>query len=188
MKTTMHALLNQQKPAFEAAVDYLQKELSTLRTGRATPVLVEDIPCSAYDSTMEVKGLASITAQDAKTLIIDPWDKALLPNIEKGIRDAGIGLSPVVDGEVIRIVIPPMTEENRKQMAKVAKEKLEEARIKIRSVREGIRDTINKKEKDKEVSEDEKFKLFDELDKLTKEYSDKVGEIGKAKEDEILTV
>ena len=184
----MHPLLSQQKPAFESAIDHLQKELSSLRTGRATPALVEDIPVSAYDSTMEIKGLASLTVQDAKTLVIDPWDKALLPSIEKGIRDAGIGLSPVVDGEIIRIMVPPMTEENRKQMVKVAKEKLEDARIRVRGVREGLRETIQKQEKEKEISEDEKFKLLDELDKLTKEFTDQVGQIGAQKEEEIMTV
>ncbi len=184
----MHALLNQYKPTFEAAIEHLKKDLSTLRTGRATPALVEDIPCSAYDSTMEVKGLASITTSDAKTLVIDPWDKALIQNIEKGIRDAGVGLSPVVDGTVIRIVIPLMTEENRKKMVKIVKEKLEETRIRLRGVREGVRDEVHKMEKEKEVTEDEKFKIFDELDFLTKEYSDRVGGIGEAKEKEIMTI
>ena len=117
----MHALLHQQKPAFESAIDHLQKELGGLRTGRATPALVEDISVSAYDAMMEIKGLASIQTQDAKTLVIDPWDKNLLRNIEKGIRDAGVGLSPVVDGTVIRIVMPAMTEENRKAMVKKMK-------------------------------------------------------------------
>lgn len=184
----MHAVLNQKKPAFDAAIDHLHKELASLRTGRATPVLVEDIPVSAYDATMEIKGLASIQSQDAKTLIIDPWDKGLLKNIEKAIRDAGIGLSPVVDGELIRIVMPPMTEENRKSMVKKMKEFLEEARIRIRQVREDGREQVNKMEKEKEISEDEKFKLFDELDKMTKEYNEQIDEIGKNKEQEIMTV
>jgi ribosome recycling factor len=184
----MHAILNQKKPSFEAAIDYLHKELAALRTGRATPALVEDIPVSAYDSTMEVKGLASISSQDAKTLLIDPWDKGLLKNIEKGIRDAGVGLSPVVDGTVIRIMMPPMTEENRKNMVKKMGEFIEESRIKIRQVREDTREHVLKMEKEKEVSEDEKFKLFDEIDKLTKEYNDRIEEIGKTKETEIMTV
>lgn len=184
----MHAVLNQKKPAFEAAIEHFQKELGALRTGRATPALVEDIPVSAYDATMEIKGLASIQAQDAKTLVIDPWDKGLLKNIEKGIRDAGVGLSPVVDGTAIRIVMPPMTEDNRKNMVKKMREFFEDARIRVRQVREDAREQVVKMEKEKEISEDEKFKLFDEIDKMTKEYNDQIEEIGKRKEIEIMTV
>jgi ribosome recycling factor len=184
----MHALLSRKKPDFEAAIDHLQKELGGLRTGRATPALVEDISVSAYDAMMEIKGLASIQSQDAKTLIIDPWDKGLLRNIEKGIRDAGVGLSPVVDGTVIRIVMPSMTEENRKVMVKKMKEFLEEARIALRQVREDARDAAGKMEKDKEISEDEKFKLIDEIDKMTKEFNERIDQIGEKKEVEIMTV
>lgn len=184
----MHAVLNQKKPAFDAAVDHFHRELGALRTGRATPALVEDIPVSAYDAMMEIKGLASIQAQDSKTLVIDPWDKGLLKNIEKGIRDAGVGLNPVVDGTVIRIVMPPMTEDNRKSMVKKMKEYLEDTRIRVRQVREDARDQVSKMEKEKELSEDEKFKLFDEIDKMTKEYNDQIEEIGKKKEEEIMTI
>ena len=184
----MHALLSQKKPAFESAIDHLQKELGGLRTGRATPALVEDIAVSAYDAMMEIKGLASIQVQDSKTLIIDPWDKGLLRNIEKGIRDAGVGLSPVVDGTVIRIVMPSMTEDSRKVMVKKMKEYLEDARIALRQVREETRDQATKMEKEKEISEDEKFKLVDEIDKMTKEFNARVDEIGEKKEEEIMTV
>lgn len=184
----MHALLSQKKPVFESVIDHLQKELAGLRTGRATPALVEDISVSAYDAMMEIKGLASIQVQDAKTLIIDPWDKSLLRNIEKGIRDAGVGLSPVVDGTVIRIVMPSMTEDNRKTMVKKMREYLEDTRIALRQVREEARDAAGKMEKDKQISEDEKFKLLDEIDKMTKEFNDQIDTIGEKKEEEIMTV
>ncbi|MBI5794284.1 ribosome recycling factor [Candidatus Uhrbacteria bacterium] len=184
----MHAILVEKKPAFEAALLHLQKELGQLRTGRATPALVENISVSAYDATMEIKGLASISTADAKTIVIDPWDKSLLKNIEKGIRDAGVGLSPVVDSTVIRILMPQMTEDNRKAMVKKMKEFLEETRVSLRQVREEIRGEVVDMEKNKAVSEDEKFKLFDEVDKMTKEYIDKVEETGDTKEKEIMTV
>ena len=184
----MHAVLNQRKPAFDAAIDHLHKELGSLRTGRATPALVEDIPVNAYDAMMEIKGLASIQIQDAKTLVIDPWDKGLIRNIEKGIRDASVGLSPVADGTVIRIMMPPMTEDNRKSMVKKSKEFLEDARIRTRQVREEAREQVLKMEKEKEISEDDKYKLFDEIDKMTKEYNDSIERIGKHKEAEIMTV
>ncbi|MEK7615516.1 MAG: ribosome recycling factor [Patescibacteria group bacterium] len=184
----MHVYLSGKKAAFQIALDHLQKEFSALRTGRATPALVEDIPVHAYDSTMELKGLSSITIPDAKTILIEPWDKALLQNIEKGIRDAGIGLSPVTDGSVIRVMIPSMTEETRKQIVKLLKEKVEDTRIRIRAVREEVRTEILQKEKDKDFSEDEKFKLFDELDKLTKEFNEEITSMATRKEDEIMTV
>jgi ribosome recycling factor len=184
----MHTFLTTKKPDFQATLDHFQKELSALRTGRATPALVEDIPVSAYDSTMEIKGLASITISDARTLVVEPWDKSLIQNIEKGIRDVGVGLSPVVDGQVIRIIIPQMTQENRKQIVKVMKEKLEDTRIALRSVREDLREAIIKKEKEKEFSEDEKFKIFDELDALTKEFTDLVSQMAQRKEEEIMTI
>ena len=184
----MHPLLNKKRPDFESAIDHLQKELGGFRTGRATPALVEDISVSAYDAVMEIKGLASIQTQDAKTLIIDPWDKNLLRNIEKGIRDAGVGLSPVVDGTVIRIAMPSMTEENRKAMVKKMKEFLEDARIALRQTREDAREEAVKMEKDKLISEDEKFKLVDEIDKMTKEFNERIDVIGEKKEDEIMTV
>lgn len=184
----MHTYLTSKKSLFDSAIQHLQKEFGSLRTGRATPALVEDIPVSAYGSTMEIKGLASINTPDSKSLIIEPWDKGLLQNIEKGIRDAGIGLNPVVDGQVIRVMVPQMTEESRKKIVKLMKEMMEETRIRLRAAREDIREETLKKEKEKEFTEDEKFKLFDELDKLTKEFTDEVGEMGERKEEEIMTV
>jgi ribosome recycling factor len=120
--------------------------------------------------------------------VIDPWDKSLLPSIEKGIRNSGVGLNPVVDGTIVRISMPQMTEENRKQMVKIMKEKMEEARVKVRHVREEVREQANEMEKEKAISEDEKFKMLDELDKLTKTYNDRVLTIGEAKEEEIMTI
>lgn len=184
----MHTFLTTKKSAFQATIDHFQKELSSLRTGRATPALVEDITVAAYDSMMEIKGLASINIPDARTIVIDPWDKSLIHSIEKGIRDAGIGLSPVVDGQIIRVMIPLMNEENRRQIVKVMKEKLEEARISLRGVREDVREEALQKEKAKEFSEDEKFKVLDELDKLTKEFTDTLTEMAERKEAEIMTV
>lgn len=184
----MHAFLIQQKPHFVLCLDHLQKELSGLRTGRATPSLVENIEVSAYGSNMEIKGLASISILDSKTLAIEPWDKGLVSAIEKAIRDSQIGLSPVSDGGVLRLNMPMMTEENRMKMVKVMKEKMEEAKISIRAVREKTREQIMEKEKNKEMSEDEKFKLLDELEKLTKEYTDEIHQMGEKKEQEILTV
>lgn len=184
----MHIFLSANKPQFDTVLDHLHKELGTLRTGRATPQLVEDVRVNAYDSIMELKGLASIAIQDAKTIIIEPWDKGLIQAIEKAIRDSGTGLSPATDGGVIRIMLPSMTEENRLKLVKLMKEKIEDSRIALRGVREGVRDEILEKEKNKDMSEDEKFKLLDELEKLTKEFNEQISAMAEKKEDEIMTV
>jgi ribosome recycling factor len=184
----MHPFLEGKKKDFQASIDHFKKELSSLRTGTATPALIEDIKVMAYDSQMDVKGVASIKVMDPKTMLVEPWDKQLLQTIEKAIRDADIGISPSVDGPAIRINIPPMTEENRLQIVKKVKEKMEDARVGIRSVRETLRDEANKMEKEKEISEDEKFKILDEIDKATKEYTQEIDTIASVKEKEIMTV
>ena len=138
----MHSYLTSKKELFQDALEQLRKEFGSLRTGRATPALVENIPVSAYGSTMEIKGLASISTPDSKAIVIDPWDKGLIQNIEKGIRDAGIGLNPAVDGQVIRVMIPQMTEENRRKIVKIMREMIEETRIRLRGVREEIREEV----------------------------------------------
>ena len=184
----MHALLTQQQPDFEEAIEFLQKELSQMRTGRATPVLVESIQINAYGSLMELKGVASITTQDAKTLAIEPWDKSLLKAIETAIQKADIGIQPVVSGDMIRLSMPQITEESRKQLVKRMKEYLEETRVRMRAVREKARESITKMEKEKEITEDDKFKLFEDLDKLTREYTERVDQLGAEKEKEVMTI
>lgn len=184
----MHQKLLQHKPSFEAALDHLKTELGQIRTGRATPALVEGLIVEAYDSLMEMKGVASISVSDAKTLVIEPWDKNLLKAIEKAVQESPLGINPVVDGKAVRLSMPSMTEETRKNLAKTMREKLEEARVAARGAREKVRNEIVGAEKNSELTEDEKFKLLEELDKLTKEYVDKIEALGKQKEEEIMTV
>ena len=184
----MHPILTDRKPEYESMLDHLQGELNQLRTGRASPALVENVPVEAYGSIMNVKGLASISVPDAKTLVIDPWDKGVLKPIEKALQQAGLGMSPVVDGKIIRLVMPQMNEENRREMVKMMKEKIEEARVGVRSVREKTRERVGKMEKDKEIGEDDKYKLWEELDRMTKDYVGKVDQMGEDKEKEIMTI
>jgi ribosome recycling factor len=184
----MHPFVSQQKPSYQAVVDHLQNELAGLRTGRASPQLVENVKVEAYGSPMELKGVASIKIQDAKTLLIEPWDKSLLQAIEKAIREADLGVNPAVDGSAIRIVLPQMTEETRKKLVKTMKEKCEDCRVALRKVREEAREAIGKQEKEEGLSEDDKFKILDEIDKLTKEFNELVEQISEAKEKEIMTV
>lgn len=184
----MHPFVQSKKAEFQAAIDHLQTELASLRTGRASPQLVENVRVEAYGSNMDLKSMASINVQDSKTLVVEPWDKSLLQAIEKAIRDADIGISPAVDGQIIRINLPSMTEETRKKLVKIMKEKCEEARISLRGVREACRDAVMKMEKDKEIALDVKFKILEELDKTTKEFTELVESIGEQKEEEIMTV
>jgi ribosome recycling factor len=184
----MHPFLSQQQSPFQAALEHLHKEFGALRTGRATPALVENVKISAYDSVMELKSVASINVQDAKTILVEPWDKSLIQAIEKGIRDADLGVSPVVDKQTVRVTLPSMTEENRKQLVKIVKEKSEEARIAVRGARENVREAVLKMEKDKAIGEDDKFKMLDELDQLTRDFNQKIEDLAQKKEVEIMTV
>ncbi|HYE59563.1 MAG TPA: ribosome recycling factor [Candidatus Kapabacteria bacterium] len=181
-------IVDQHKEEFVAAIDYLKRDISSLRTGRATPALVEDISVEAYGTRQPLKTLVSISVLDAKTLAIEPWDKSIMQAVEVSIRKSDIGINPVNDGKVIRLSLPELSSERRQELIKVLSQKLEQARISLRKIREDVKRAIEQAEKNKEVSEDEKFNQVAELDKLVKEYNDKVKVIGDEKEKEINTI
>jgi ribosome recycling factor len=184
----MMNIVQQHKEQFDKSIEHLRQEISSLRTGRATPALVEDIPIEAYGTKQPLKAVASISVADAKTIVVDPWDKSLLQTVETGLRNSDVGISPVNDGTVLRLPLPELTTERRQELIKVLHTKLEQARIAVRKIREEVRAQIDKSEKEKEISEDEKFTLQDELDKkIVKEYNDKIKTIGEEKEKEIMT-
>ena len=164
----------------------LKSELSALRIGRATPAMVEDIKVDYYGQSMRVKELASITAPEPRMLVIQPWDKGATEAISGAIRKSEIGLNPVVDGQTIRLNIPSLTEERRKEFIKLLKQKTEDAHVKIRHAREEIWDKIQKMEKAGEIREDDKFRGKDELQKMVDEYNGKMGELEKKKEQELM--
>lgn len=184
----MPNIISEHNEEFEKVIAHFKTELGGLRTGRATPALVENIPVEAYGSKMGIKGLASIHIPDSKTIVVDPWDKNVIKDIEKAIRESNIGLSPVVDKSVIRLTMPPMTEENRKDMVKIVKQKMEQARTGIRGVREKIKEKIVKAEEDGEIREDERYRLIEELDKKIAELNKEIEKIAQEKEKEIMTV
>lgn len=169
-------------------MDFLQKELGGFKTGRASAALVENIEVEAYGSKMPLKGAGSITIPDAKTIYIEIWDKTLTKAIEKSISESGIGLNPVSDGKGLRIVLPQLTEERRRDLIKVMKEKLEEAKMGIRRVRDDAKSKIVAEEKDKKISEDEKFRLEKELDKMSGDFNEQIKKMGEEKEKEIMTI
>ena len=173
------------KSDFNKALDFLHQDVSGLRTGRASSVMVESIIVEAYGSHQPVKAVASIIIQDAKTIVLEPWDKSILANVEKGVRDSGLGFNPVNDGRMIRLNLPELTSERRQELIKVLHQKLESARIAIRKVREDARGLIIVEEESGGMGEDQKFKLLEELDETVKEYNEKIKEMGDKKEEEI---
>ncbi len=180
--------IDQNRAEFEHAIEFFKKDLTTLRTGRASAALVEDIRVEAYGQSMDLKSVASITTPDAKTIQIEPWDKGVVKDIEKALIEASLGMAPNVAGTVIRLILPPMTEETRRNLVKVLGQKLENARISIRNIRETVKTRIADDEKNKRISEDEKRRELERLDKVVSEWNGKVEAIAKEKEQEILTV
>jgi len=176
------------KPDFQKALDRLDNDLKGLRSGRANAAIVEDIRVEAYGSTMELKGVAAISIPDAKTIQIEPWDKGLVKDVEKALINANLGMSPNTAGTVIRLNLPQMTEETRKETVKAVHQKGEQAKITIRNVRETVRETLAKDEKAHVISEDEKFRLQEQLDKVVKEYNEKVDKFIAEKEEEVMTI
>jgi ribosome recycling factor len=180
--------LSDYKEQFNKVIDFLKKELGGIKTGRASAALVENVEVEAYGSKMPLKGTASIAIPDAKTIYIEPWDKTLAKAIEKAISESGVGLNPVSDGKGLRIVLPQLTEERRKDLIKVMKEKLEEAKMGIRRVRDEVKSKIVAEEKDGKISEDEKYRLQEELDKVSADFNEQIKKIGEEKEKEIMTI
>jgi ribosome recycling factor len=181
-------ILATHQPEFQKVIDYLKNDISQLRTGRATPALVENVTVEAYGAKQALVGLASITTPDARNILVEPWDKSVLKDIEKAILETKLGLNPVVQGQQIRITLPALTEEGRKNLIKVLNEKLENARIGVRKVRDEAKADIVKAEKDKEIGEDEKYKLLEQLDKAAAGWNERIKNIGEEKETEIMTI
>lgn len=179
------SFLAEAKPQFEKAIEHLRQELSALRTGRAHPALVEGIQVEMYGMLQPIKALAAISVPDAKTLQIDPWDGSAVQAIESAIMKSDIGINPNVDGKTIRLVMPMMTDENRQRMVKLMKEKLEEARIAVRKVREDVKKKIEKQEG---VSKDVQKSDLEDLEKTVKELNAEIDTIGKEKEEQIMTI
>jgi len=181
-------IINNLKPSLEKTISYLKEELAGLQAGRATPSLLENLEVEVYGQKMPLKQLAAIQTPEPRLIMVRPWDKSILSEIEKAIGQSKLGLSPVVDGDVIRLRVPPLSEERRKELAKILNEKVEECRISIRRQREEAWRKIQDLEHEKEITEDDKFKAKDELQKIIDEYNGKIEEIRKKKEEEITKV
>lgn len=174
----------------QEVLDMVVTDIDTIRTGRATPGLIEELEIAVYGGQQKLKinELATISSPDAETLIIDPWDKSIIGDIKQGILAANIGFNPSVDGEIIRISLPPLTTEDREKYVKLLSTKLESGRVMIRQVRTDAMRGIKKDFENKELSEDEKFNQEKKLQEITDEFVGKIDENGKRKEVELLQV
>jgi ribosome recycling factor len=181
-------LVNQREPEFAKAVEHLKSELATLRTGRASAGLVENLMVEAYGTMSPLLTMAQITVPEPRLITIQPYDKSLLKDIEKAIQTSSLGINPVNDGNLIRLAIPAMTEERRKDLVKVVSQMSEKTRVAIRNVREEIVKELQKLEKDGKISEDEKISAKDDLQKLVDKYNEEVKKLADAKEKEVLTI
>ena len=172
----------------QKAVDALTRDLASIRTGRASPALVEHIKADYHGVLTPINQMASISIPEAKMILIQPWDRSSIRSIEKAILTSDLGLNPTSDSNVIRIPIPPLTEERRKELTRAVHKRLEDARIAIRNLRrEGI-EKLRQLEKNKEISQDQYTRASEQLQKLTDNFIDKVNDIGQAKETEIMEV
>lgn len=170
------------------SVENLQKELASLRAGRANPALLAKVQVDYYGVPTPLNQVANISAPEARLLLVQPWDKSSLPQIEKAILKSDLGLVPSSDGTVVRITIPPLTEERRKEITKVARKKAEEARVAVRNIRREANDEAKAREKEKGGSEDETRRTLDEVQKMTDRFIKRVEEILAVKEQEIMEV
>ena len=178
-------IVNNIKPELDKVINFLEKEMAKIRTGRATPALVEDIVVDCFGQKFPLKQLAAISIPEAKQILIQPWDKSYIEGIVSSLQKTGIGASPIVDKEAIRINLPVLTDDYRKDLIRIVSEKQEEAKRTVRRWREQAWAEIQEKTKTSEIREDDKFRAKDELQDLVDEYNKKIETIGEKKKQEI---
>lgn len=181
-------ILSNTEDKMRKAAEGLKKELATIRTGRATPALIEHIKVDYAGVPTPINQLAGISAPDARLLVIQPWDKSIIRNIDKAILTSDLGLTPVSDGNVIRINVPPLSEERRQELIKVVHRRMEERRVVIRNLRHDAMDELRDLEKSKEISQDEHKRLLTQLQKLTEGCIAAAEQVGRDKETELTQV
>ncbi len=181
-------LIEKKIPEFQKAIEHLKSELASLRTGRANASLVEHIEVDSYGTRTPILHLAQITVPEPRMIAIQPYDKGMLKEVEKAIQSSNLGINPINDGNYIRVVIPQMTEERRKEVVKMASQMSEKARVAVRNVREEIWKEIQRLEKDGKISEDDKIAGKEELQEVVDKFNEEVKKIAEAKEKEVMTI
>lgn len=172
----------------EKALEAMRREFSGVRTGKASPALLDIVRVDAYGSKMPLNQVATVSAPEPRMLIVQPWDKGLVAPVEKAIRNAELGLNPATDGGVIRVPIPALNEERRREMVRMLHKLAEEGRVAVRHARQEANKTLKQQQSDGEMSEDDARRQMDEVQKLTDEYIGKIDHLLKAKEEEVMEV
>lgn len=184
----MQTVVSDLEARMQAAVDLLSREFAGIRTGRANTALLDAVRVEAYGAVTPINQMASLSVPDPRTLVIQPWDASQIAAIEKAILKSDLGLTPSSDGKVVRLTMPTLTEERRKQLAKTVGKLAEEARVAIRNIRRDANDRLKALAKDKKVSQDEERRGHDQIQKITDRLVAKVDEVAKKKEQEILAL
>lgn len=180
--------IKEMREQMDAAIDAMRREFSGVRTGKATPNLLDTVRVDAYGSKVPLNQVASVNTPEPRLIVVQPWDKSLIDDIERGIMTADLGLNPSNDGTVIRVPIPPLSEERRKDMVKLLHKMAEEGKISVRHARQEANKTIKEQENDHDISEDEARRRLDQVQEITDEYIEKIDEMMKKKEEEIMEV
>lgn len=181
-------LITDLRRRMDGAIDALKKELGGLRTGRASPSLLESVSVNAYGTNMPLNQLGTVSAPEPRLLVVQVWDRSMSKAVDAAIREAGLGLNPQSEGQVIRVPIPPLSEERRKELTKIAHKYAEQARVSVRNVRRDGLEALKKREKDREINQDQHRKLDKDVQTLTDDTIKKVDETLANKEKEILHV
>jgi ribosome recycling factor len=184
----LEKILSDSKPKMEKAIEHFREEIGKLRTGRANPAIVENLMVDYYGSKSPLKQIASISVPEPRLIVISPWSKDNLVDIEKAVNEAGLGLNPTNDGQVLRIATPPLNEERRTELVKVLGKYAEDARVFVRQAREEAWDEIQDLVRSKDIAEDDKFKGKDNLQKIVDGYNSKIEEVRGKKEKEIMEI
>lgn len=184
VKETLQAAEQRMKKSVES----IQNELASIRTGKATTALLDGIKVESYGQLVPLKQVGNVSVKDSKTLMVQLWDKSVVPNVEKAIRESGMGLNPATEGQSIRVPIPPLTEERRREYVKLVKKFAEDGKVALRNIRRDAIQTIEKAEKEKAITEDEKNRGKKDADSLTQRYEKLIEETVAKKEKEIMEV
>lgn len=184
----MSNFLEENKEEFTSVIDFFKKDISSLRTGRANPVMLDGVQVEAYGVMGPLNSVANITISDSRSFVITPWDKSVTKAVEKGIVEANLGLGIVNEGDKIRLSIPPLTEENRKELVKKLNERLEKARISLRQVRDDVKNSIEAEFEAKEITEDDKFRSIKELEEFMAKKNEELKDLRDKKDKDIMEI
>lgn len=180
--------IREARERMDKAVEAVQREFGTVRTGKATPALLDTVRVEAYGSKLPINQVATVSTPEPRMLLVQPWDKSVLSDVERAIQSADLGLNPANDGSVIRVPVPPLTEERRKDMVRVLHKLAEEGRISVRQARQDANKEIKRREQEHEISEDDARRELDEVQELTDKHIETIDRLLSHKEEEVMEV